>query len=130
MKKYWSLILLFILFSSSSFAQKSASASSSYEERDNSNSKLNTKRFEKYLNQHKEELNLTKRQVKDLNKIDRRYAKTDRKLSRNDAKRRDHQELDKLKREEMLDVLTNEQQDHLQALIKKGRFSFDQLFGK
>ncbi|MCE7043936.1 hypothetical protein [Dyadobacter sp. CY312] len=95
------------------------------------NSKLNNKRLEKNLGRFSEELNLSKRQQKQLKKIDKRYARLDRKLSRNEnSKRRDHRELASQKREEILEVLTSEQQQKLESLVKKGRFSFDQWFGK
>ncbi|MCF2489937.1 hypothetical protein [Dyadobacter sp. CY347] len=95
------------------------------------NSKLNNRRLEKNLDRFAEELNLSKRQQKQLKKIDRRYARMDRKLSRNDeAKRRDHKRLAEEKRQEIIEVLTPEQQQTLQALAKKGRFSLDQIFGK
>lgn len=95
------------------------------------NSKLNNKRLEKNLGRFSEELNLSKRQQKQLKKIDKRYARLDRKLSRNEnSKRRDHRELASQKREEILEVLTTEQQQKLETLVKKGRFSFDQWFGK
>jgi len=64
-------------------------------------------------------------------KLNRRYARMDRKLSRNDeAKRRDHKRLAEEKRQEIIEVLTPAQQETLQALAKKGRFSLDQIFGK
>jgi Spy/CpxP family protein refolding chaperone len=95
------------------------------------NSKLNNKRLEKNLSRFSEELNLSKRQQKQLKKIDKRYARLDRKLSRKEnSKRRDHRQLASQKREEILQVLTSEQQQKLEGLVKKGRFSFDQWFGK
>lgn len=129
MKKLLALFIFCILIGGHSKAQSSTNPSS-FEERDRADNKLNTRRFEKYLEKHKDELNLTKRQVKDLNKIDRRYTKKDKKLSRKGAKRREHQELSRLKREEMIDVLSVAQQEQLQSLVKKERFSFDQFFGK
>ena len=95
------------------------------------NSKLNNRRLEKNMKRFAEELNLSKRQQKQLKKIDRRYARMDRRLSRNDdAKRRDRNRLSQEKRQEIIEVLTPEQQQTLQALAKKGRFSLDQIFGK
>ena len=95
------------------------------------NSKLNNKRLEKNLDKFSEELDLSKRQQKQLKKIDKRYARLDRKLSRRDGtKRKDHKELAEQKRLEIIDVLNSEQQQKLEALTKKGRFSFDQIFGK
>jgi len=95
------------------------------------NSKLNNRRLEKNLDRFADELNLSKRQQKQLKKIDRRYARMDRKLSRNDeAKRRDHKRLAEEKRQEIIEVLTPAQQETSQALAKKGRFSLDQIFGK
>lgn len=95
------------------------------------NNKLNNRRLEKNLSKFSKELDLSKRQQKQLKKIDKRYARLDRKLSRRDnTKRRDHRELASQKRQEIIEVLNSEQQQKLEALIKKNRFSFDQLFGK
>ncbi|GGC05626.1 hypothetical protein [Dyadobacter sediminis] len=95
------------------------------------NSKLNNRRLEKNMSRFSEELDLSKRQQKQLKKIDRRYNRMERKLSRNDdAKRRNRKRLAEEKRQEMIEVLTAEQQQKLESLSKKGRFSFDQLFGK
>ncbi|WP_439557188.1 hypothetical protein [Dyadobacter sp.] len=95
------------------------------------NSKLNNKRLEKNLDRFASELELSKRQQKQLKKIDRRYARMERKLSRrDDTKRRDKRMLAQEKRNEMIEVLTPEQQQRLEALSKKGRFSLDQLFGR
>ncbi|SEJ53267.1 hypothetical protein SAMN04487995_5108 [Dyadobacter koreensis] len=102
-----------------------------YEETTTVNPKLNNKRLEKNLEKFAEDLDLSKRQVKQIKKIEKRYARKDRKLSRNDeAKRRDHKQLAEAKREEILYVLTNEQQQKLEALAKKNRFSLDRIFGK
>lgn len=96
-----------------------------------SNSKLNNRRLEKNLDKFATELNLSKRQQKQLKKIDKRYARLERKLSRrDDTKRKDKRRLAEEKRLEMIEVLTPSQEKQLEALIKKGRFSFDQLFGK
>jgi Spy/CpxP family protein refolding chaperone len=95
------------------------------------NSKLNNRRLEKNLDRFAKELNLTKRQQKQLKKIDKRYARLERKLSkRDDTRRSDKRRLSEEKRLEMIDVLTAEQEQTLQALAKKGRFSWDQIFGK
>ncbi|HEV7378879.1 MAG TPA: hypothetical protein VGN64_03745 [Dyadobacter sp.] len=95
------------------------------------NPRLNNKRLEKNLTKFRDELNLSNRQEKQLRKIDKRYARLDRRLSRKEnSKKRDHRALAEQKRLDMLEVLTNEQQQKLEALVKKGRFSFDQLFGK
>jgi Spy/CpxP family protein refolding chaperone len=95
------------------------------------NSKLNNKRLEKNLDRFASELELSKRQQKQLKKIDRRYSRMERKLSkRDDTKRRDKKMLAQEKRNEIIEVLTPEQQQRLEALSKKGRFSLDQLFGK
>lgn len=94
-------------------------------------SKLNNRRLEKNLDKFATELGLTKRQQKQLKKIDRRYARMERKLSRrSDTKRRHKNRLAEEKRLEIIEVLTPQQQEKLEALMKKGRFSFDQWFGK
>lgn len=100
------------------------------------NNKLNNRRLEKNMDRYAEQLQLSKRQQKQLRKIDRRYARMERKLSRRDDNkrwgdgRRDRKRLAEEKRIEMIGVLTSEQQQTLEALAKKGRFSLDQLFGK
>ena len=96
-----------------------------------SNSKLNNRRLEKNLDKFAEELNLSKKQQKQLKKIDKRYARMERKLGRrDDTKRRDRKRLADEKRQEIIEVLNPEQQQKLEALSKKGRFSLEQLFGK
>jgi Spy/CpxP family protein refolding chaperone len=94
-------------------------------------SKLNNRRLEKNLDKFSAELSLTAKQQKQLRKIDRRYARMERKLSRrSDTRRRDKNRLAEEKRLEILEVLTPRQQEKLEALMKKGRFSFEQWFGK
>ncbi len=95
------------------------------------NSKLNNRRLEKNMDKYADQLQLTKRQQKQLKKIDRRYARMERKMKRRgDNKRSDRKRLAEEKRIEVIEVLTPEQQQTLEALSKKGRFSFDQLFGR
>lgn len=95
------------------------------------NSKLNNRRLEKNMDKYADQLNLSKRQQKQLKKIDRRYARMERKMRRrDDSSRRDRKRLAEEKRTEMIAVLTPEQQQTLESLSKKGRFSLDQLFGK
>jgi hypothetical protein len=100
------------------------------------NSKLNNRRLEKNMDKYADQLSLSKRQQKQLRKIDRRYGRMERKMNRkNDDKRgadrrRDRKRLAEEKRIEMIAVLTSDQQQTLEALSKKGRFSFDQLFGR
>lgn len=95
------------------------------------NPKLNNRRLEKNMDKYAEELQLTKRQQKQLKKIDRRYARMERKLKRRgDNKRSNRNRLAKEKRIEIIEVLTPDQQQTLEALSKKGRFSLDQLFGR
>ena len=127
-----SLLLSGLLFTGCATSNTSTTRDNSFRnEQPVANSKLNNRKLEKNLGRFKEELDLTKRQQKQLKKIDKRYARLDRKLSKNEnAKRRDHRELDSQKREEILEVLTSEQQQKLEAMVKKGRFSFDQLFGR
>jgi Spy/CpxP family protein refolding chaperone len=134
MKKQALLSLLFlILFFTNSIAQKSSkSQNKSFEtEEVIPNKKLNNKRLEKNLDRFAEELDLSKSQLKQLKKIDKRYTKKARKLSKKDStKKRDLRNLDSDKREEMLYVLTADQQRKLEVLSKKGRFSFENWFSK
>lgn len=95
------------------------------------NSKLNNRRLEKNMDKYADQLQLTKRQQKQLKKIDRRYARMERKMKRRgDNKRSDRKRLAEEKRIEIIEILTPDQQQTLEALSKKGRFSFDQLFGR
>ena len=103
----------------------------SYQNDDASNSKLNNRRLEKNMDKYADQLQLTKRQQKQLKKIDRRYARMERKMKRRgDNKRSDRRRLAEEKRIEIIEVLTPDQQQTLEALSKKGRFSLDQLFGR
>ena len=138
------LILFFLIsaawFTGCATSNNSAKVSDREEtfrsEEDLANSKINNKRLEKNLDKFASELDLSKRQQKQLKKIDRRYARMERKLSRkNDDKRgmerrRDRKRLAEEKIMEIIDILSQEQEQKLEALMKKGRFSFDQLFGK
>lgn len=95
------------------------------------NSKLNNRRLEKNMDKYADQLELTKRQQKQLRKIDRRYARMERKMKRRgDNKRSERRRLAEEKRIEIIEVLTPDQQQTLEALSKKGRFSFEQLFGR
>lgn len=95
------------------------------------NSKLNNRRLEKNMDKYADQLQLTKRQQKQLKKIDRRYGRMERKMKRRgDNKRSDRRRLAEEKRLEIIEVLTPDQQQTLEALSKKGRFSLDQLFGR
>jgi len=98
---------------------------------DPANSKLNNRRLEKNMDKYADQLQLTKRQEKQLKKIDRRYARMERKMKRRGYdKRSDRRRLAEEKRIEIIEILTPEQQQTLEALSKKGRFSLDQLFGR
>lgn len=98
---------------------------------DATNSKLNNRRLEKNMDKYADQLQLTKRQQKQLKKIDRRYARMERKMKRRgDNKRSDRKRLAEEKRIEIIEILTPDQQQTLEALSKKGRFSFEQLFGR
>jgi Spy/CpxP family protein refolding chaperone len=123
--------LLFASCATSNTASNSDNDEAYRNEETLTNSKLNNRRLEKNMAKFADELDLSKRQQKQLKKIDRRYARLERKLSRNDdAKRSDRKRLSEEKRQEIIEVLTPEQQQTLQSLAKKGRFSLDQIFGK
>lgn len=95
------------------------------------NSKLNNRRLEKNMDKYADQLQLSKRQQKQLRKIDRRYGRMERKMKRRgDNKRSDRRRLAEEKRIEIIEILTPDQQQTLEALSKKGRFSWDQLFGR
>jgi|GEM_PF-2069879 len=133
-------LLLGSLVTSNSFAQNSRGGDRRTDVRRSddfqddeavTNSKLNNRRLEKNMDKYADQLQLTKRQQKQLKKIDRRYARMERKMKRRgDNKRSDRRRLAEEKRIEIIEILTPEQQQTLEALSKKGRFSFDQLFGR
>ena len=129
-------LLLGGLATSNSFAQSRRSdgryGDDAYQNDDPAaNSKLNNRRLEKNMDKYADQLQLSKRQQKQLKKIDRRYARTERKMKRRgDNKRSDRKRLAEEKRIEMISVLTPDQQQTLEGLSKKGRFSFEQLFGR
>jgi hypothetical protein len=123
-------LLLGGLATSDSFGQ-SRRRDEVYQNDDPANSKLNNRRLEKNMDKYADQLQLSKRQQKQLKKIDRRYARMERKMRRRgDNKRSDRKRLAEEKRLEVIEVLTPDQQQTLEALSKKGRFSFDQLFGR
>lgn len=99
-------------------------------EQNETNSSLNNKRLEKNIDKYAKELELSKSQVKRLKKVERRYAKRERKLkSRENTKRRDIRNLQEEKREVMLAILTDRQQQKLQELSKSRKFNFFGLMG-
>lgn len=123
------LLVVFFITQNVIYAQK-VEASRQENEVSTTANKLNSKRFEKNLDKFKTELNLSKRQVKQLSKIDKRYSRLERKLTRKGAGRKDKRAVAEQKRLEMIEVLDQNQQLQLQALMKRGRFSLDNLFGK
>ncbi len=124
-------LLLGGLASSDSFGQSRRRDDAFQSDDPATNSKLNNRRLEKNMDKYADQLQLSKRQQKQLKKIDRRYARMERKMKRRgDNKRSDRKRLAEEKRLEVIEVLTPDQQQTLEALSKKGRFSFDQLFGR
>ncbi len=123
------LLMIFFAIPNNIYAQRSEGSKQDIEVAASVN-KLNSKRFEKNLDKYKAELNLSKKQVKQLSKIDKRYNRLERKLDRKGAARKDKREVAAEKRLEMIEILDENQQLQLQSLIKKGRFNFDNLFGK
>lgn len=133
MKKLLSLaLLMFLLWLGGCASSNPSGANDEYQTEETAyNDKLNNRRLEKNMKRFAAELDLSKRQQKQLKKIDRRYARMDRKLKRQDnTNRRDRRRLSEEKRREIIEVLTAEQQQKLETLSKKGRFSLDQIFGK
>jgi Spy/CpxP family protein refolding chaperone len=133
-------LLLGSLATTSSFAQSRRRDDTLQSDEPATNSKLNNRRLEKNMDKYADQLQLSKRQQKQLKKIDRRYARMERKMNRRGGghrgdgrrgdRRRDRRQLAEEKRLEVIEVLTPDQQQTLEALSKKGRFSFDQLFGR
>lgn len=123
-------LLLGSLAASSSFAQSRRGDDTFQNDDPAANSKLNNRRLEKNMDKYADQLHLTKRQQKQLKKIDRRYARMERKMKRRGDTRRDRKRLAEEKRIEIIEILTPDQQQTLETLSRKGRFSFEQLFGR
>ncbi len=128
MKKHVLILLAVfgLLFSGSSRAQSAfRSSGDTYEEEQQPKSRLNNKRLEKNLDRYAGELQLSSRQVKKIGKLGRKYARKERRLKRRSStKRRDVRALQERKREEMIGVLTADQQKKLEALSKRGILDF------
>lgn len=127
MKKY--LLILVAAFGLLLSAQVSAQSKYDNEDYDAAataqSSKLNNKRLEKNLEKYAQELQLTKKQIKRIAKIDRKYARKERRLSRKrTTKKRDIRALQERERTEMIQVLTYDQQKKLEGLSKRGFFDF------
>lgn len=87
--------------------------------------RLNNRNFQKNLEKYAHELDLTSKQVKKLNKIDRKFSRKEARLGRKPStKRRDLKSLQKAKREQMIAVLTYEQQRKLEKLSRKNFWDF------
>lgn len=119
MKK--SLIFLGILTSLFFTGCATTSNSSWQDDEKNETSKLNNRQLEKNINRYSSQLELTKRQVKQLDKIEKRYAKKEKRLVSKGGKRTAVRELQEVKREAMLDVLTTAQLQKLEKLTGKKR---------
>lgn len=119
MKK--SLIFLGILTSLFFTGCATTSNSSWQDDEKNETSKLNNRQLEKNINRYASQLDLTKRQVKQLDKIEKRYAKKEKRLVSKGGKRTAVRELQEVKREAMLDVLTTAQLQKLEKLTGRKR---------
>ena len=124
-------LLLSSFTTTSSFGQGRRSDGRRDDDTFQSDDPATNSKLEKNMDKYADQLQLTKRQQKQLKKIDRRYARMERKMNRrDDTKRRDRKRLAEEKRVEIIEILTPDQQQTLEALSKKGRFSFEQLFGR
>lgn len=84
-------------------------------------SKLNNRQLEKNINKYASQLELTSRQKKQLDKIEKRYSKKEKRLVSKGGKRTAVRELQEVKREAMLDVLTTNQLQKLEKLTGRKR---------
>lgn len=90
--------------------------------------RLNNKSFQKNLEKFAHELDLTPKQVKKLNRIERKYNRKETKLARKPSTKKRHlRSLQKEKREQMISVLDYEQQQKLQRLSKSNFWDFVKL---
>lgn len=86
-------------------------------------SRLNNRNFQKNLETYASQLDLTSRQVKKLNRIERKYTRKETKLARKPStKKKAIRAVQKEKRERMIAVLDYEQQQKLQKLSQKNNF--------
>jgi hypothetical protein len=95
--------------------------------------KLNTRNFEKNLDKYAEQLDLSPKQVRKINRIERKYSRKETKMARRPSTKKKHlRALQKEKRERMIAVLDYEQQQRLAQISKKtGGFKdfFNQILG-
>lgn len=87
--------------------------------------RLNNRNFQKNLEKYAHQLDLTPKQIKKLNRIERKYSRKEAKLARKTSTKKRHlRALQKEKRERMIAVLDDEQQQKLQRLSKSGFWDF------
>lgn len=87
--------------------------------------RLNNKNFQKNLEKYGHELELTPKQIKKLNRIERKYTRREARMARKPSTKKRHlRGLQKTKREQMIAVLSYEQQQKLQRLSRSGFWDF------
>lgn len=112
--------LLFIFLTGSLLLGSCAqSTTSAWQNDDQYENKLNNKQLEKNIRRYSRELELSHRQVKQLERIDKRFTKKEKKLASRGGKRSEIREIQESKRAAMLDVLSTDQQQKLEKLTGK-----------
>ena len=123
MKTILLLGLSFVLF----FVHQGVAQRTSADEQ-RAQTEFNERQLDKYLNLHQEKLALSRRQGRQIKSIERRYARKERQLQNQKGwKWTQRRQLQKQKNEELLEVLSNEQIEQLNALVGRKRF-FQRLF--
>ena len=118
MKKIALITSLFcFLFVANSLAQRSA------DEERRAQTEFNERQLDKYLKTHTEKLNLSRRQGRQIKSVERRYVRKEKQLQKQKGwKWTQRRQLQKQKNEELLELLTNEQIEQLNALVGRKRF--------
>ncbi|GAB3172237.1 hypothetical protein [Telluribacter humicola] len=121
MKKIAMLMMVLGLMVSSC-TTSSPTVATNQDDRTQTEEQLNNRRLERNLERYVEELDLSKRQVRRLKQIERKYDRKERRMAtKSGNKRRARRELQEEKNSELLSVLNAEQQEKLKDLSNTRR---------
>ncbi|HEV7348729.1 hypothetical protein [Telluribacter sp.] len=125
MKKIAMLMMAVGLMLSSCTTSSPTVANNPNDDRSRTEAQLNNRRLENNLERYAEELDLSKRQMRKLSQIERKYDRKERRMaSKNGNKRRAKRQLQEQKNDELLSVLNRDQQQRLQELSGNRRSIF------
>ncbi|WP_247231870.1 hypothetical protein [Telluribacter sp. SYSU D00476] len=116
------MLLMAVGLMVSSCTTSSPTVATDQNDRTQTEEQLNNRRLERNLERYAEELDLSKRQVRRLKQIERKYDRKERRLANKSGnKRRAKRELQEQKNSELLSVLNTDQQEKLKDLSNTRR---------